>query len=389
MHGHLATRAGARTILDVAVALLAFAGTLMQLRHGGIASGEPIQRLDPAGVLLAAGATLPLVLWRRQPYGVFVLTAAAGIVMAGRGLAADLLIGPAVALYLLAASRGRETPWTRSTAGSVAGMLAGYLVAAGVAHGAFPGIELLHTGLAWGVAWFAGERTRLRREHLTELRQRAVRAEQDAERERQLAVAEERARIARDLHDSAGHAISVIAVRAGAARLRQDPVRSQATLEAIELLARQTVDELDRTVQSIRAGGADRIEAPTGLASLSTLVGQHSAAGLAVTVGTTGTVRQLARGTDQAAYRILQEALTNAARHGSGGARVEIAYGEGTVALTVTNPVTGDGDPRIGGGHGLIGMRERATLAGGTLEAERLDGQFRVHLCLPDGRGGR
>ena len=86
---------------------------------------------------------------------------------------------------------------------ATAGLFMAYLAATAAAHGAFPAIELLHTGLAWAGAWFAGERTRLRREHLAELRQRAERAERDTERERLLAVAEERTRIARDLHDSA------------------------------------------------------------------------------------------------------------------------------------------------------------------------------------------
>lgn len=149
---------------------------------------------------------------------------------------------------------------------------------------AFPGTELLHTGLAWAVAWFAGERTRLRREHIAELEERALRAEREAERERRLAAAEERARIARDLHDSAGHAISVIAVRAGAARLRhdEDPERSRLALEAIEQVARQTVAEIDEIFGTLRDGRSPRgaVEAPPGLASLDALVERHTSAGL-------------------------------------------------------------------------------------------------------------
>ena len=150
------------------------------------------------------------------------------MLLAGLGYPVDLMLGPTVALYLLAASRGPKTPWTGRITATVVGLLVAYLGATAAAYGTFPGIELLHTGLAWAAAWFAGERTRLRREHVADLRQRVLRAEREAERERLLAIAEERARIARDLHDSAGHAISVIAVRAGAARLRhhQDPDRS-------------------------------------------------------------------------------------------------------------------------------------------------------------------
>jgi signal transduction histidine kinase len=255
--------------------------------------------------------------------------------------------------------------------------------------GDFPGLELLHTGLAWALAWFAGERTRLQREQMAELRERAIRAEREAERERVLAAAEERARIARDLHDSAGHAINVIAVRAGAARLRhhEDPDRSLPALESIEELARQTAEEIDQIVGKLRAGGSANgvVEAPSGLASLDTLIARHSEAGLDIAFETVGPLRSLGGAADQAAYRILQEALTNAARHGAGTARIELAYGEAAVELAVTNPVPADGALRSGGGHGLVGMRERATLLGGSLDAGRSNGAFRVHARIPYG----
>jgi signal transduction histidine kinase len=216
-----------------------------------------------------------------------------------------------------------------------------------------------------------------------------VRAEREAERERLLAAATERARIARDLHDSAGHAISVIAVRAGAARLRhhQDPDRSLAALEAIEQLARQTAEEIDQLVGTLREGGPANgaVDAPPGLASLDTLLAHHQAAGLEVTLDTAGAPKPLGAAADQAAYRILQEALTNAARHGTGSARIELAFGDTAVELRVINPVPAGGSPRPGGGHGLVGMRERATLLGGDLDAERANGAFRIRARIPYG----
>ena len=338
-------------------------------------------------MVLVACSTVPLIGWRRSPLGVFAVTAATGVLLAGLGYRIDLLAGPAVALYLLAASRQPQTPWTRRTTAIVVGLLVAYLAAA--AQATFPASELVHTGLAWAVAWFAGERTRLRREQFAELNERAVRAEREAERERLLAAATERARIARDLHDSAGHAISVIAVRAGAARLRhhQDPDRSLAVLAAIEALARQTAAELDQLVGTLREGGpaSGVVEAPPGLASLGTLIAHHRAAGLEVSLDTLGAPRPLGAPVDQAAYRILQEALTNAARHGAGSARIELAFGEGAMELRVTNSVPVGGGSRSGGGHGLVGMRERATLLGGSLGAERRDGVFQVHARIPDG----
>src|SRR5262249_15285120 len=149
-----------------------------------------------------------------------------------------------------------------------------------------------------------------------------------AERDRRLAVAEERARIARDLHDSAAHAINVIAVQAGAARLlsSSDPEQAQAALRTVEEVARETVAEIDTIVHSLREDGAHdrRVEPAPGLAAFSTLVAQHTAAGLSVSVQTDGDPKSLGAGADRGAYRILQEALTNSARHGAGTADVRL-----------------------------------------------------------------
>ena len=123
-----------------------------------------------------------------------------------------------------------------------------------------------------------------------------------------------------------------------------------------------------------------------GLASLATLIGRQREAGLQVSLRTSGAPRQLAGMTDQAAYRILQEALTNAARHGAGHARVELVYTDDALELTVANHLpTFQYEPSSNGGHGLIGMRERAALLGGTLDADQADGGFRVHARLPYG----
>jgi signal transduction histidine kinase len=385
-----AARPSSGTLLDFAVAAAAFAGTLALLRHGGIGPSRPGSgELDLIGVLLAACSTVPLIGWRRSPLGVFAVTAAASALQAGLGYRIDLLLGSTAALYLLAASREPQTPWTRRTTVTAVGLLVAYLGASATARGTVPASELLHTGLAWAAAWFGGERTRLRREHIADLRERALRAEREAERERLLATAQERARIARDLHDSAGHAISVIAVRAGAARLRhhQDPDRSLPALEAIEELARHTAEEIDQIVGTLREGGSMNgvVEAPPGLASLETLIAQHAATGLEVIFDTSGARRPLGAAADQAAYRILQEALTNAARHGAGSARIEFAFGDGAVELSITNPVPAHGSPRSGGRHGLVGMRERATLVGGSLDAERANGAFRLRARIPYG----
>ncbi|MQA01688.1 MAG: histidine kinase [Streptosporangiales bacterium] len=375
-HQLFATRPSSRALLDVAVALVALVGSLAQLSHGGIFPARSgAGHVDLVGVVLVVCSTAPLVGWRRSPLAVYVATSAASALLAGLGYSLDLPLGVVVALFLLAASRDREAPWTLRTTVVVVAMLLAYLGAAAMAQAAFPGIELLHTGLAAVGSWFAGEWTRLRREQLAELQERAV--------------VEERARIARDLHDSAGHAISVIAVRAGAARLRhaEEPERSLPALAAIEELARQTVDELDQIVGTLREGGSvdGALRAPPGIASLDTLVSHHATAGLTVTLHSTGTPRPLAGVVDQGAYRIVQEALSNAARHGTGSARIVLTYRAEALDVTVTNPVRAATASRPGGGHGLIGMRERASMLGGSLDAERADGAFVVRARIPYG----
>ncbi len=382
-------RSGPPRLVDVAIATAALAGSLALVTHGGGLAGAVHSRtstLDAARVVLVTLATVPLVAWRRSPLGVFALTVSASIALAAAGIVIWPPLGPATALYLRASSRDEAAPWTPRSAGVVMVLLIAYL-GAGMAALGFAGSDLIHAGLAYVAAWFAGERTRLRREQLTELRQRAVLAEQQTARERQLATAEERSRIARDLHDSAGHALNVIAVRAGAARLRHDrePERSRTALAAIEDIARQTVADIDQFIGTLRADDAPAgvVDAPPGLASLGALLAQHTAAGLRVTVTRTGTARAIGAAPDQAAYRILQEALTNAARHGTGTASVELGYGETALQITVTNPVQAGLRPAAGRGHGVIGMHERAALLGGQLAAGRAGDTFRVDARIP------
>jgi signal transduction histidine kinase len=386
-------------LFDVVIAAALLAGSLALLRHGshgGIgALRRELGQSNLVRIVLAACSTVPLVAWRRGPVGVFAFTAAASGLLAGLGYPLGLLLGPTAALYLLAGSQ-QQTSWMRRSIVIVVALMAALLGATAAAQGILPGSKPFErTGLAWVVAlawvaaWLAGERTRLRREQIAQLNEWALRVEREAERERLLAAAEERARIARDLHDSAGHAISVIAVRAGAARLRhpRDPDRSLAALEAIEGLARQTAAEIDQIVGSLRRGSpaAGMVEAPAGLSSLDTLVARHRAAGLEITLESAGAPRPLGAAADQAAYRILQEALTNATRHGTGSARIELAFGDRALELEVTNPVPVGGSPRPGGGHGVTGMRERARLLGGDLEVERPNGAFRLRALLPYG----
>lgn len=387
-----AARPTRAALVDLALATAALAASLALLSHGGGGTAALGSRgLDWTGGALAACSTLPLGGWRRAPRTVFALTALAAVLLGSLGYPVGLPLGPLAALYLLVSSRDDGQLEAGRRLVIVLTLLAAYLLATAVAGG-LSRVELLHTALAWAVAWFAGERTRLRRDHIAELKQRALRAEREAERERRLASAEARARIARDLHDSAGHAINVIALRAGTARLRHEanPERGRDALNAIEHLARQTAEDIDRIVGALRDDDTrlEEIAARPGLASLDTLLAHRMTAGLDVTIATAGQPRPLPAAVDQTAYRILQEGLTNAARHGTGGAHIDLRYGETALDLTISNPADPEAVPSANQGHGLIGMRERIALLAGDLDAQRSNGSFHVRARLPFGGGG-
>jgi signal transduction histidine kinase len=366
-----------RSWTDIALALAVFAGSLGLLAAGNEHDG--LGGVDGLDVALTALASLPLVAWRSAPLRVFAFTGLASAALRLVASPAGPPLGPTVALFSVGAAGGRE----RRTLVVVVLVFAAHVTASGVARDAFPAAELALGITVWGGAWLAGERTRLRRERMAELEERAARAKRDAERERRLAAAEERMRIARDLHDSAGHAINVILVHAGLGRLQtdRDPAAARAAFETIEEVARETVGEIDQMVRVLREDPGDGVEPPPGIAALDQLVARHRAAGLDIVPTYRGAPRTLPAGVDTAAYRIVQEALTNAARHGDGRVEVDVRFGDDALEVAVANPVAAgaaDGD-----GHGLTGMRERATLLGGTLQAGTREGRFEVHACLP------
>jgi signal transduction histidine kinase len=383
MASHPASRAPARNALlvDAAIAAAAFAGSLALLAVGETDEGGDVNVLD---VLFTALASLPIVAVRRAPLPVFVFTALASAVVYATTEIAGPPLGPTIALYWVAAAAGGGSRTrVRLTLALVAVVLAAHVAAGGVL-----GAEIVFGVVLWGGTWLAGDRMRLRRERMAELEERAVRAERDAERERLLAAAEERGRIARDLHDSAGHAINVILVHAGHGRLQidRDPERAREAFQTIEDVARETVGEIDQMVRVLREDASlpGEVEPPPGLAALDGLVERHRATGLDVTVSANGDRRPLPPAVDRGAYRILQEALTNAARHGAGSATVEVAFSEDALELAVLNPISADRAGRPpGGGHGVAGMRERAALLGGVLKAGHRAGGYELRTRLP------
>jgi signal transduction histidine kinase len=368
----------------LAVAVFALSLALLVPSHR-----NPDHETGPAWAVLAltAASAFPLAMRRRNALAVFAFTAAASAMLRAIDVPTGPPLGPTVALYFLAADGPRTRSQSRATVALVILALLAHAAAMEI-NGSAPVAGALGFGvLVWGGAWLAGERTRLRREQLDELEQRAARVQRDAERERRLAVAEERARIARDLHDSAGHALNVILVHAGLGRVQaaNPEASAQDTFRVIEDIARQTVTEIDQLVGALRDNGATRdVEPPPGLAALPRLLHRHQAAGLDIATRIHGPRHSVPPSVDRSAYRILQEALTNAARHGNGHATVDITVEADALVLTVVNPVaSGAGGVDGGGGHGVIGMRERAVLLGGSLDAAVDDGCFRVEARLP------
>ena len=336
-------------------------------------------RAEPLWVALIAASSAPLAGWRLAPMPALLISLAAATVLASQDAVQWPPLAPLVALYLVTATSGSRT---HVRAVLLPGATALVYLTGTVASGSASVQDLAHATLGFAAAWFAGERTRLRHDQIAALHDRMHTATESRARDAQLAVVEERSRIARDLHDSAGHALNVIAVRAGGARLRNDPGNALVALADIEQIARDTAADIDAIVGSLR----DRDEpsrTPIGLASADTLIQQHRDAGLTVTTTHDGNLPALSPAGDQAAFRGLQEALTNAARHGTGSAEVAFSGAGGRFSLTVSNPTRQPSGSGRTPGHGLIGMRERASMLGGTVVVERPAGRFVVRLTLP------
>jgi signal transduction histidine kinase len=210
-----------------------------------------------------------------------------------------------------------------------------------------------------------------------------------AERERDVAareaVVEERARIARELHDAIAHNVSMMVVQAGAERRVVEDASTADVLGTIEQIGRDALTEMRRLVGMLRADTGDPLAPQPGLDDLPMLVTQVREAGLPVELSVEGERGELAVGIELSAYRIVQEALTNALKHaGEAHAAVVVRYGPDSLELEITDDGAGSSDPVVSGGHGLVGMRERVALYGGRFDAGREpSGGFRVRVLLP------
>jgi signal transduction histidine kinase len=376
-------------IIDVAVVALVVAGMefLMSRRA---------PRVEGAGWLAAIWAAYAVAavatLFRRQVPRlalaiVFTVVVAALCLRAG----GPVVFLAAMALYSLAAVSSRRTGMIVAGVVAVA-VLAASLIGGGdqVVMAAIGGVALVLLG------WLAGENTRAGRVYASQQAERAAEREAAAAAAQAEQVsrvlAEERAQIARDLHDIVAHAMSVIAVRSGVARMviDSDPQQARDALSIIELTTRRSLQEMRLLVGVLRNPEDHRPEMRPvpDLNDLDRLLADTAAAGVAVDVDVAGESRPLDPAAGVSAYRIVQEALTNVVRHaGPTHAHVVISYLPGEVIIEVTDEGARGQGPRptarAGGGHGLIGMRERTALFGGELEAGPYGTGFRVTASLP------
>lgn len=356
------------TLVDVALVLALSAGYLGYAAH---------ERRWVGGVALAVLQVAPLLVRRRYPLEVLAIVTAAFIV----GAAVSFVFPPFaqfVAIYTVAANLPRVEGLVAATVATAAGTIALLAVGHEVDRATSDLIPLIG-------AWVLGDSFRTRRAYTDTLEERAERLEREHEVERARAVAEEQARIARELHDVIAHNVSVMVVQAAAANDVFDtrPERAREALRAIESSGRTALGELRQLLGVSRGEGAEYAPQP-GLDRLDDLVAQVRAAGLAVAVSVEGSPRPLPAGVDLSAYRVVQEALTNTLKHARATrADVALRYRADELGIEVRDDGASSGSSD-GDGHGLIGMRERVSAFGGRLETGPRDtGGFAVSARFP------
>ncbi|MEV7680475.1 sensor histidine kinase [Streptomyces sp. NPDC088341] len=350
-------------------------------------------------IVVVALLSLSVALRRRAPEKTLVLVLGLGVAQ----VALDVQVNPAdfgmlVVIYTVSAQGGPR--WASQLA------LTGGLLAAPISQVRWPEdgtstagrvVVAVIMSVPFALAWVLGDSARTRRAYFDQLEERATRLEKEREAQAKVAVAAERARIARELHDVVAHNVSVMVVQADGAAYVLDaaPDQAKAALETISSTGRQALAEMRRLLGVLRTGdtkeGGEYVPQPD-VGQIEDLVEKVRGAGLSVDFRIEGTPRPLPSGVELTAYRIVQEALTNSRKHGGPdvGASVRLVYFDDGLGLLVEDDGRGaahevyeDGGAD-GRGHGLIGMRERVGMVGGTLDAgPRPGGGFRISALLP------
>ncbi len=342
---------------------------------------------DWLSLLLGALCTLPVALRRRWPFVLLVLTGIPEWALDALGYNDGLSsVSALILLYSVAAYRGLALSMA-----AVAVTAGGYVVTVAVRHDPLSWTDHVVVTVILMLCWVVGRSVRLRRAYLAELVDRAERLERAREADTRAARAEERSRIARELHDVVAHHVSVMTVQAAAARkmLDIDPDVARDALGAIEQMGRTAMTEMRNIVGVLRTDGPAERGPQPGMGDLPSLIEQMREAGLRTQLWMEGEHRVLPPGIDLAAYRLVQEALTNSLRHAGPAARAWVTVQREPSELTVHVEDDGRGAAAdlqrpAGKGHGLVGIRERVALYGGVLRiGPRQGGGFEVRARFP------
>ncbi|MER0244473.1 sensor histidine kinase [Streptomyces sp. HSW2009] len=335
---------------------------------------------------------------RRAPEMMLLVCAGVGVLQ----LIADVEVNAAdfamlVLIYTCAADGARWSSWLGLGGGLIAPLIAAVRWPPEAQNDWQSVVSVFFMTIPFALAWVLGDSIRTRRAYYAQLEERAARLEREREAQAKVAVAGERARIARELHDVVAHNVSVMVVQADGAAYVLDTAPDQAkqALETISGTGRQALAEMRRLLGVLRTGegaeGGEYVPQP-GVEQLTELIEQVRGAGLPVDFKVEGDPRPLDSGVELTAYRIVQEALTNTRKHGgqNAGATVRLVYAGSELDLLIEDDGRGAGRElyEAGGadglGHGLIGMRERVGMVGGSLDAgPRSGGGFRVSAVLP------
>jgi signal transduction histidine kinase len=377
-----------RTNTWVLDALLA-TGFLVLVLVGHVAGGGDLRAdyrdTDVLSVLLTISVAVPYYFRRHAPLAVLLISEVGVVALTVR----DYQTGAAPTVLLFGVYTVAAWCGFRERAIGVAAIVVGLIVVSlsGIPGG--NGADVVFNFVLYAAAYFFGSTVRNRRLYSEQLEARAQLLEKERDDEAQRAVAEERLRIAQELHDVVAHSMGVIAVQAGVGAhvIDTDPDEAKKSLDAISHTSRSTLAEIRRMLGVLRDEGETSYSPAPGLADLDRLVHDVGGAGLEVDVRNEGALTELPPGVDLTAYRIVQEALTNVLKH-AGRARATVVVGcEGnTLRLEILDDGRGVNGRAAPGGHGLMGMRERVGLYGGTFEAgPRAGGGFRVAVRLPYG----
>ncbi|MEN8041449.1 MAG: sensor histidine kinase [Actinomycetota bacterium] len=372
--------------IDALMALVLFAASIMS--YAGFPEIESFRPTDVWSLVLVASQTLTLAWRRRYPIAVLVVVGLGFAIERGFNYPQSwAYFGIAFALYTI----GAELPMRKSRiVAGVTILLSGAWTAVGTFVYDIPVVAVMGVVLYLAFPWLIGVESRRREQRALDLEARAIRAEMAREQDAANAVRDERSRIARELHDVVAHEMTVMTVQASAAErvVESDPEAALVAMQNVQEAGHRGLAEMRRMLGVLRKSDGGSLEPQPGLEGLERLVQSVTNAGLPVTVTVEGEPRPLPPGVDVNAYRIIQESLTNSARHGGPGtvADVIVSFNDGKLGIDVLDDgrgaATNMDSPESG--HGLVGMSERIALLDGTIAAgPRRGGGYRVHASIP------